>query len=77
MGKKIIVFNAPASLMVFLGGVRKALDYLAIAGAGGVALESKFQFKPWATLIFLLARAFIGYVMNVYVTQTISDDEDK
>ena len=77
MGNKIIVFHLPAFLVVILGGSKKVLDALAIIGAGGVAVESKFQFKPWATLAFILARIFVIYIMKTYINQTVSDDDDK
>lgn len=75
MGKKIIKFNAPEGLMIFLGACKKTLDGLALIGATGTAVESKFQFVPWATVAFLVARIFIGYIMTAYITQEINDDD--
>ena len=77
MGKKPIKFNAPQGLMIFLGACKRVLDGLALLGAGGVAVESTFQFIPWATVAFMMGRMFIGYVMTAYITQEITDDDDK
>lgn len=75
MGKRVIVFNAPYGLIVVLGALKKVLDGLAIIGAGGVAVNSEFQFVPWATLSFLIARLFIGYIITAFISQEINDDD--
>ena len=75
MGKKIIVFDAPHGLIVLLGGLKRVLDGLALLGAGGVAVESKFQFVPWATLSFLIGRIFIGYIIEVFINQEITNED--
>ena len=75
MGKRVISFNAPDSLIVIMGASKKVLDGLALLGAGGVAVDAKFQFVPWATLSFLIGRMFIGYIVSAFISQEITDDD--
>ena len=75
MGKRVISFNAPDSLIVIMGASKKVLDGLALLGAGGVAVDSEFQFVPWATVSFMIARLFIGYIITAFISQEITDDD--
>jgi hypothetical protein len=75
MGKKVIVFNLPSWLVVFLKVVKRVCSYLTIAGVGGMVVGSQFQFKPWATLVFVVLREGVAEIMNAYITQEISEDE--
>lgn len=75
MGKKIIIFKLPSYLVVFLGGVKDVLDGLTGIGIAGAAVDTKFQFLPFATLAFFVTGRFIGYVLRAYVLQEISTDD--
>lgn len=75
MGKKIIIFDLPWWLVVFLKFLKRILITLTIAGVGGVVVGSTYQFKPWATLLFICLREGIGEIMSIYIKQEISDDE--
>lgn len=75
MGKKSIEFNLPSWAVVFLKVLKRIFAYLTLAGVGGIAIGSTYQFKPWATLLFVILREGITEIMNAYITQTVSDDE--